>query len=76
MFNAEIERAPTALPPREPHRPEASSGRHTLGVPLDGFELCRKGGSQEAASVSRIGSVASGERLDADLRPARLALYR
>lgn len=55
---------------------EAGPAWHTLRLPFDAFEAYRTGGALQPARVRRIGLLAIGERFDADLCLARLALYR
>jgi hypothetical protein len=55
---------------------EASPSWQTLRLPFTAFEAYRTGGTLQPARVRRIGLVAIGERFDAELCLARLALYR
>ena len=48
----------------------------TVRVPFDGFEAYRTSGALDPASIRRVGIVAIGERFDADVCIARVALYR
>jgi hypothetical protein len=48
----------------------------TLRLPFEDFEPYRTSGALQSAAVHRIGIVAIGERFDADVCVARLALYR
>ena len=55
---------------------EAGPAWHTVRLPFDGFEPYRTSGALEAPSIRRVGIVAIGERFDAEICIARLALYR
>ena len=55
---------------------EAGPAWHTVRLPFDGFEPYRTSGTLEAFSIRRVGIVAIGERFDAEICIARLALYR
>jgi len=55
---------------------EAGPAWHTLRLPFEAFEAYRTGGALHPARVRRIGLLAIGERFDAELCLARLALYR
>lgn len=55
---------------------EAGPAWRTLRLPFEAFEPYRTGGVLKPAAVCRIGLVAIGERFDAELCLARLALYR
>jgi hypothetical protein len=48
----------------------------TLRLPFEDFEPYRTRGALQSASVPRIGIAAIGERFDAEVCVARLALYR
>jgi hypothetical protein len=49
---------------------------HTVRLPFEAFEPYRSSGKLQADAVTRIGLLAIGERFDAELCLARLALYR
>ena len=55
---------------------EAGPAWHTVRLAFDGFEPYRTSGTLEAPSIRRVGIVAIGERFDAEICIARLALYR
>ena len=55
---------------------EAGASWQTLRLPFTAFEGYRTGGTLRPADVRRIGLVAIGERFDAELCLARLAMYR
>ena len=55
---------------------EAGPAWHTVRLPFDGFEPYRTSGALEAPSIRRVGIVAIGERFDAEVCIARVALYR
>jgi hypothetical protein len=55
---------------------DATPEWRTVRLPFEAFEPHRTAGSLDAASLRRIGLVAIGERFDAELCLARLALYR
>jgi hypothetical protein len=55
---------------------EAGPAWHTVRLPFDGFQPYRTSGTLEAAAIRRVGIVAIGERFDAEICIARLALYR
>jgi len=55
---------------------ETGPSWQTLRLPFTDFEAYRTGGALQPQRVRRIGLVAIGERFDADLCLARLALYR
>lgn len=54
----------------------ASPQWRTLRLPFENFEPYRTSGALQSGSVHRIGIVAIGERFDAEVCVARLALYR
>lgn len=55
---------------------DATPEWRTVRLPFDAFVPHRTAGSLDATSLRRIGLVAIGERFDAELCLARLALYR
>ena len=55
---------------------EAGPAWHTVRLPFYGFEPYRTSGTLEVPSIRRVGIVAIGERFDAEVCIARLALYR
>ena len=48
----------------------------TVRLPFDGFEAYRTSAALDPASIRRVGIVAIGERFDAEVCIARVALYR
>jgi Complex I intermediate-associated protein 30 (CIA30) len=55
---------------------EAGSTWQTVRLPFDAFEPYRTSGALEPATIRRIGVVAIGERFEAEVCVARLAIYR
>ena len=55
---------------------EATSDWRTVCLPFDAFEPYRTSGVLQAATIRRIGVVAIGERFEAEVCVARLALVR